>query len=63
MGGGLMKRGMEKKYWGWWVEDFQMGREEMTWSEEFGRVGREETDEKELEPAGANNAWGDGVEV
>ena len=40
-----------------------MRSEEMTWSEEFGRVGREETDEKEMESAVANNAWGDGVEV
>ena len=45
------------------VGEFWMGREKMIWSEERGRVCREETDEKELEPTEGSNAWGDGVEM
>ena len=40
-----------------------MGSEEMIWSEERGKVRREETDEKELESTEESNAWGGGVEM
>ena len=39
-----------------------MRSEEMIWSEERGKICREETDEKELESTKEGNAWGDGVE-